>query len=161
MTTDLGPDSLTLPAGATKTREARKVPLTAELVADLRRLAGPKWLWERSLEESKRFRPNPRTKSLTAFDPSTWRWTLQNLFKEFNRGRTAETRLRPHDLQARAITIVVTATGSVDATAQVMGVDPQTARHYLDAKKAFDSEKTMRGATLLLLPKAPGMEGVA
>lgn len=27
---------------------------------------------------------------------------------------------------------------SVDLAAQAMGVDPQTARHYMDAKKAFD-----------------------
>jgi integrase len=161
MTANLGPDSLTLPAGATKTRTDRRVPLTADLVADLRRLAGPRWLWERALEESKVYRPNPRTKSMTAFDPSTWRWTIQNLFREFNRGRAAEARLRPHDLRARAITIVVTATGSVDATAQAMGVDPQTARHYLDAKKAYDQEVIMRDATPLLLPKAPGTGEVA
>jgi hypothetical protein len=121
MTAHLGADSLTLPAGATKTREARTVPLPADLVTELRCVAGPRWLWERSLEESKSYRPNPRTKTLTEFDPSTWRWTLQNLFREFNRGRAVEARLRPHDLRARAITIIATATGSVDATAQAMG----------------------------------------
>ena len=42
-TADLGRDSLTLAAEATKTREARTVPLPADVVADLRRAAGPKW----------------------------------------------------------------------------------------------------------------------
>ncbi len=71
--TDLGSDVLTLTAEATKTREARTVPLPADVAADLRGLVGPVWLWERSLEESKRHRPNPRTKSKTRYDPSTWR----------------------------------------------------------------------------------------
>ena len=34
----------------------------------------------------------------------------------------------------------------VDATAQAMGVDPQTARHYLDAAKAFDRSEILRKA---------------
>ena len=29
---------------------------------------------------------------------------------------------------------------------QAMGVDPQTARHYLDAKKAFDGSAVLRAA---------------
>ena len=41
-TADLGPDSLTLTAEATKTREARTVPLPADVAADLRRVAGPR-----------------------------------------------------------------------------------------------------------------------
>lgn len=38
------------------------------------------------------------------------------------------------------------ATQSVDATALAMGVDPQTARHYLDASKAFDGSAVLRAA---------------
>ena len=151
-TADLTDDSLTLTAEATKTREARSVPLPNEVVIALRKIAGSVWLWERSLEESKIRRPNPRTRSLTEYSPSTWRWTVQNLFREFNRGRPKASRLRPHDLRARAITVVAAETESVDATAQAMGVDPQTARHYLDAGKAFDRAAILRKAACLLLP---------
>ncbi len=152
-TADLGVDSLTLSAEATKTREARTVPLPVDILCDLRRLAGATWLWERSLEDSKVYRPSPKTKSKTEYTPSTWRWTLQNIFREFNRGRPNVEPLRPHDLRARAITIVAAATQSIDATAQALGIDPQTARHYLDAGKAFDRTEIMRKAAELLQPK--------
>ncbi len=156
-TADLGAESLTLTAEATKTREARTVPLPADVATALRRVAGPVWLWENSAEESRRNRPNSKTKSQAAgpYRPSTWRWTTQNLFREFNEGRPEKTRLRPHDLRARAITVVATATQSVDATAQAMGVDPQTARHYLDAAKAFDRSDILKKAAGLLLPLEP------
>lgn len=150
---DLNGDQLTMSAEVTKTRAARTVPLPADLAADLRRLAGPTWLWERSLDESKLFRPNPRMKSKSSYDPSTLRWTVQNLFKEFNDGRPGEQRFRPHDLRARAFTVVAAATQSVDATARAMGADPQTARHYLDAAKAFDGVGILKDAADLLRPK--------
>lgn len=151
--TDLNGDRLTMSAEVTKNRGARVVPLPADVAADLRKVAGPTWLWERSLEESKEYRPNPRTKSQTSFSPSTWRWTIQNLFREFNRERPADARLRPHDLRARAFTVVATATQSVDATARAMGADPQTARHYTDAARAFDGEGVLKDAASLLRPK--------
>ena len=49
-------------------------------------------------------------------------------------------------MRARAITLIAAATQSVDATAQAMGVDAQTARHYLDAKKTFDGSAILRAA---------------
>ncbi|VTR93342.1 integrase family protein : : Phage_integrase [Gemmata massiliana] len=153
-TADLGADSLTLTAEATKTREARTVPLPADVLTELRKVAGPIWLWENSAEESRRYRPNPQTKNkkVGLYRPSTWRWTIQNLFREFNAGRPEKSRLRPHDLRARAITVVAAATQNVDATARAMGVDPQTARHYLDAAQAFDRSDILKRAADLLLP---------
>jgi hypothetical protein len=147
---DLGRDSLTLTAEATKTREARTVPLQPDVVKALRRVAGPVWLWGRSVEESKKQRPNPKVQARTEYDPSTWRWTIQNLFREFNQGRPAKSRLRPHDLRARAFTLTAAMTQSVDATAEAMGADPQTARHYLEAAKAFDRSAILRKAADLL-----------
>jgi integrase len=149
---DLGVETLTLTAEATKTREARTVPLPAEVMKALRRVAGDKWLWGNSLAESKQYRACARTQQMAEYKPTTWSWTIQNLFREFNEGRDAKARLRPHDLRARAITVVATATQSVDATAQAMGVDPQTARHYLDASKAFDRSEILKKAANLLLP---------
>jgi hypothetical protein len=151
-TADLGDEALTLAASATKTREARTVPLPPETAA-LRRLAGPVWLWERSVEVSKERRWSPRVAKNSEYDPSTWRWTVQNLFREFNKSRPGKPKLRPHDLRARAITLVAAATQNVDATSQALGLDPQTARHYLDAAKAFDRAEILKKAAGLLLPK--------
>ncbi|VTU00868.1 hypothetical protein : : Phage_integrase [Gemmataceae bacterium] len=153
---DLGADSLTLRADSTKTREARTIPLPAEVASELRRLAGPVWLWERAAVECSQHRPVRGRESATAYSPSTWRWTVQNLFREFNEGRPQGSRLRPHDLRARAITVVAAATQSVDATAQALGLNAQTARHYLDAAKAFDRADILRKASGLLLPPKGG-----
>jgi integrase len=150
--TDLGTETLTLTAEATKTREARTVPLPADVMEALRRVAGPTWLWERSVEESKQHRPNRRTQKKTEYTPKSWSWTIQNLFREFNEGRDAKCRLRPHDLRARTFTAVTLITKNVDAAARAMGADPQTARHYLDAAKAFDSSAILKQAADLLLP---------
>lgn len=151
-TADLGEESLTLTAEATKTREARTVPLPADIARDLRRVAGPEWLWERSVEESKVHRPNIRTNGRTKYSFSTWRWTVQNLFREFNEGREKKSWLRPHDLRARAFTVLALVTQNVDVLAKVMGVDVQTARHYVDSAKAFDHSDVLKQATDRLLP---------
>ena len=145
-TADLGKDALTLTAEATKTREARTIPLPADVLTELRRLAGPTYLWERVAGESRQHRPGTKDGHAAGYRPSSWRHAVQNLFREFNKTRPAGGKLRPHDLRARAITLVAAATQSVDATAQAMGVDPQTARHYLDAKKAFDGSAVLRAA---------------
>ena len=128
-TADLKSDSLTLAAESTKTREARTVPLPADVVAELREHAGPVYLWGRAADESRRHRGGTRDAHASGFRPDGWKHTIENLFREFNRGRLPADRLRPHDLRGRAITLVAAATQSVDATAQAMGVDAQTARH--------------------------------
>ncbi len=145
LTADLGADSLTLSAEATKTREARTVPLPADVLAELRRHAGPTFLWERAAVEGRKYRPGRGTATPTGSGRPPGKPTVQNLLQEFNRGRAAD-RVRPHDLRARAITLVAAATQSVDATAQAMGVDPQTARPYLDARKAFNGLAMLRAA---------------
>ena len=150
LTVDLGADSLTLSAEATKTRESRTVPLPADLVEELRLHAGRVLLWERAATECRIHRAGTRDGHASGFVPKAWRVTVENLFREFNRGRPPAGKLRPHDLRARAITLVAAATQSVDATAQAMGVDPQTARHYLDARKAFDGSGILRAAQAAL-----------
>lgn len=102
---ELGDDALTLSAEATKTREARTVPLPAQLATALRTHAGADWLWERSVEESRLHRPNRKKREAGAYKPTTWGWTIQNPPREFNESRSGEPRLRPHDLRARAFTL--------------------------------------------------------
>ena len=140
---ELSGKSLLLSGEVTKTREARTVKLPDDVAADLRRLAGPTWLWEQSLADTKQYRPAPKIKAKTEYSPSTWRWTMQNLFKEFNEGRPKEARLRPHDLRARTMTMVADITKSVDQTASEMGVNRQTAQHYIDSKKVSYGSDTL------------------
>jgi integrase len=152
---DLDGNSLTLSASVTKTRTARTVPLPADLANRLHKVKGPIYLWEKSVEECRQFRSGTRNQIADEFDPSTWRWTIQNLFREFNEKRAKKDQVRPHDLRARAITLVAAATQSVDATAEALGVDPQTARHYLDAGKAFQGSELLKKFAQILLPETP------
>lgn len=153
---DLVGNALTLTAEVTKTRTPRTVPLPPELAARLHEVKGAVYLWERSVAESKVHHHSVRTHAQIDYRPETWRSTVQNLFKEFNKGRAKKDRVRPHDLRARAITLVAAATGSVDVTAEALGVDPQTARHYLDASKAFQGSEIMKKlGTVLLPPRNP------
>ncbi|QDU19683.1 hypothetical protein ETAA1_16130 [Urbifossiella limnaea] len=49
--------------------------------------------------------------------------------------------------------MVAAVSQSVDATARAMGADPQTARHYLDAARAFDGSGIQKWAADLLRPR--------
>jgi predicted ArsR family transcriptional regulator len=49
---------------------------------------------------------------------------------------------------------MVGATGSVDQTAEALGVHPETARkHYRDARQAFNSEELFKRMAGVLVPK--------
>ena len=63
---------------------------------------------------------------------------------------------RSHGLRKRAITLTTLATQSVDATAQAIGIDAQTARkYYLDAKQAFAGTELLKQmADILRLKKS-------
>ena len=59
--------------------------------------------------------------------------------------------MKPLSAARRIEGALAAATQSVDATAQATGADPQTARHYLDAAKAFDRTEILKRASGLLL----------
>ena len=141
---------LTFTAAQTKHRKERAVALPPDLFAALRALAGPTYLWERYTADARVHRPGPRNKP--EFAPKTLYWAVTNIFREFNRARPG-TRLKPHDLRKRAITLTAMASQNVDATAQAIGIDPQTARrYYLDAQAAFNADDLMRRMAGLLRP---------
>lgn len=138
-TADLTATSLTLAASATKTRQARTLKLPADVLADLRRLAGPVFVWERAAVDLRTHRPAKFDPHADGFNPESWKHTVENLFREFNENRPKAERVRPHDLRARAMTAAAKLYGSVDKVARVMGCDVQTARHYIDGL-AFEAE---------------------
>jgi len=152
---DLEGTTLTLTAEVTKTRTPRTVELREDLAEKLHDIKGNVYLWEATVKECQKHRPARLPVKSSEYTPETWRNTIQNLFREFNETRAKKDHVRPHDLRARAITLVAAATQSVDATAEALGVDPQTARHYMDRAKAFSGSDIMKKLANVLLPNAP------
>jgi integrase len=131
-------------ADQTKQRDGRAVLVPPELFAALKRLAGPVHLWEHWPEDLKQFRPS-RNQAVTAFSTRTVFWSMGNIFREFANAHPDQPRFTPHALRRRAITLTVSKTQSVDATAAAIGLNPATARkYYLDSQRAFNSDEVFR-----------------
>lgn len=150
--------TLTIRPEQDKTHRERVIPLPADLVKRLAAVKGPTYLWERYNHDAKTYRQG--TKSKDEFTPDYFYNAMKSLFRDF--GKTGG-KLRSHGLRKRAITLTTLATQSVDATAQAIGIDAQTARkYYLDAQKAFSgSELLKQMADVLRLKKieTPSEEG--
>lgn len=152
-TRQLAGGRVTWTADQTKHRESRTVLLPDDLFKRLERLAGPTHLWQNFPEDLKLYRPS-KNRSSAAFDPKTVYWVMNNVFREYNEAHPESPPLSPHALRRRAITLVVTATQSVDATAQAIGLNPATARrYYLDSQRAFDNDEVFRKVAEILAPK--------
>lgn len=142
---------LTFTKDQTKTKKARTVPLPADLYLELRAVAGPVYLWEAYTDGAKIHRPGRHMRE--TFDPKTLYWAISNIFREYNEANP-DRKVKPHDLRKRAITLTTLATQSVDATADAIGIDPQTARRYYnDATKAFNSDELLKKMADILRPK--------
>jgi integrase len=143
--------ALTIEPDHDKTHRERVVPLPPDLAKKLKKIAGPTWLWESYAEGAKVYRPGTRNRD--DFSPRTLYWCVNNLFREWNE-ENPDRKLNPHDLRRRTITLTTLATGSVDQTAEAIGIDPSTARrYYLDAKRAFDGTELLKRMANVLRPK--------
>ena len=120
--------TLTIKPDQDKTHRERTIPLPPDLSNALNAVKGNSYLWERYLEDSKKYRPGTRAKLRTAFTPKLMYHGMQNIFREY-----AEQggKLRSHGLRKRAITLMTMATQNIDQTAQAIGIDAQTARKYI------------------------------
>jgi integrase len=152
-----GAGSLDFAADQVKNKEGRSVPLPEDLFNRLKAAAGKMHLWEDWSADCIRFRPSANNHKLAgAFDPQTVYVVLNNLFREYSDKHPDRPRLTPHGFRRRAITVMATATGSVDLTAQALGISAQTARaYYLDAARAFNTADAFRVASGLLLSTKP------
>jgi integrase len=140
-------------AEQTKQREGRSVLVPDDLFGKLRRLAGPVFLWEHFLDDIRKFRPS-KNRMADTFNPKTVFWVMNNIFREYVEKHPENANLTPHSLRRRAITITVTETQSVDATASAIGLNPATARrYYLDNQRAFNTDEIFRKLSGSLLPK--------
>lgn len=140
----------------TKTREGRAVLVPEDMFAALVRLAGPVHLWQHMMDDIRQHRPG-RNPIPEQFSAKTLATVLSNIFREFHKAHPTLQHLTPHSLRRRAITLVATATGSVDATAQMIGLGAATARnYYLDASRAFQTDELFkRMAKVLRVSDAP------
>lgn len=147
-------NTITFPPATTKTKDSRLVHLPADLWQQLRQHAGQTHLWGRLFAEIPQHRKQSNGLP-DEFSARTIRYVINNLFREFSDAHPDQPRFKPHGLRRRAVTRVVMATGgNVDLTAQLLGVNPTTARnHYLDAKKALDSKELAAKVADALRPK--------
>jgi len=131
----------------------RAAPLDlADLAERLGAVKARVFLWDRYAEESKPHRPGRSNKA--AFTPSMLYWYVADLFPEYRAAFTDRFPITPHDLRRRGITLMVRATGSIDQTAEAIGIHPDTARrHYLDAQQAFHSDELFKKMAGVLVPK--------
>lgn len=130
--------------GTDKTSKERLVPLPDDLFDTLDKIKGPVWLWE-SYTTYRPTNTRPGRRNLPDFKPERFYSTVQEYLDKYNRRNPDRTPITSHDLRRRAVTLLTEATGSIDTAAAAVGMTPATARkHYLDSKKAFDSQKVLR-----------------
>ena len=152
----------------TKHKEGRAVLVPAELFATMQQVAGTTYVWEGITNDLRTYPPSPRNQP-EAFDPMTVYWVICNIFREYSDAHPDRSRLSPHGLRRRAITMTTQATQSIDATATAIGINPATARAYsLDSRRAFDADQVFSKVADTLIPKRsnatepphnPGTEG--
>ena len=144
---------LTIAPEDDKTNQERKIPRPENLARRLDAIKGKTFLWQRYVEESKKYRPGRRNAS--EFRPSLMYWFIDDICPQYRKAFPERPHITAHDFRRRAITLTVVATGgSVDKTAEALGIHPDTARkHYLDAKKAFDTDALMKKMAAILVPK--------
>lgn len=144
---------LTIVAEHDKTHQECRVPLDRDLAKRLDAIKGQTYLWERYAAESKKYRPGRRNAG--EFRPSLMYWFVDDICPQYRKKYPDRPRITPHDLRRRAITLtVIGAKGSVDAAAAARRIHPDTARrHYLDAKKAFNTDDILKKMASVLAPK--------
>jgi integrase len=142
-----------------KQRKGRAVAVPTELFNSLKKNAGKVWLWDGMIADMAKYRPS-RNELPENYEPKTVFWCIGNIFREFGEAHPDLKHVTPHSLRRRAITLTVAATGSVDATSEILGVSAPTARRsYLDAKRAFNTDKMYKELAPVLLPKKTQADG--
>ena len=140
-----------------KTNQERRVVLPRELAAELDRVKGPTYLWERYCEDTAIYRPGRRR--ATVFKPSLMYHALQSIFREYGHA-VPRYKVKTHDFRRRAITLTSDIVGGdMTKVSEAIGVTPETARrHYLDKQRVVNTAEVQRQMAEVLLPQRPGEE---
>jgi integrase len=99
---------LTFPAGLTKGRKARVVPLPAELFAALDAFKGKTWLWENYLAGLKaaiKAKGWPTHQIVDEFSPRRLYFWVETLFTDYRKAFPDRPRLTSHMFRKRAFTM--------------------------------------------------------
>ncbi len=99
---------LTFPAGLTKGRKARVVPLPADLAASLDAFKGETWLWENylpGLKEAIAAKGWPTHQLNMEFDPKRLYMWVETLFADYRKAFPDRPRLTTHMFRKRAFTL--------------------------------------------------------
>ena len=99
---------MTFPAGLTKGRKARVVPLPADLAASLDAFKGETWLWENylpGLKASLKAKGWPTHRLSTEFDPKRLYYWIETLFTDYRKAFPDRPRLTSHMFRKRAFTM--------------------------------------------------------
>lgn len=148
--------TLTITAEQDKTHRERIIHLPAELVKRLDAIRGKHFLWENYTPETQERDARARDE----FRPELLAMAVRRLFQQYAKKFPDRKKITPHSLRRRGITLVVKATGSVDAASALIGIRAETAkRNYLDTEKAFDTKAIMEKMAGILLPKTAPESG--
>ena len=99
---------LTFPAGLTKGRKARVVPLPADLAAALDAFKGETWLWENylpGLRDAIKAKGWPTHQLNMEFDPKRLYYWVETLFTDYRKAFPDRPRLTSHMFRKRAFTM--------------------------------------------------------
>jgi integrase len=99
---------LTFPAGLTKGRKARVVPLPDDLFAALDAFKGETWLWENylpGLKEALKAKGWPAHRLIDTFDPKRLYHWVETLFTDFRKANPDAPKLTSHMFRKRAFTL--------------------------------------------------------
>ncbi len=132
------------PADTTKGRESRVCKLPPKLFDELRKVAGPRYAWERFSDELKKVHKDRRANNanlVKGFSPARLvRW-LQDQTKEYI-NETGATRFKLHNFRGTAMSRARAAEITESDAAILFGCNPQTMReHYISLQKAELAEK--------------------
>jgi hypothetical protein len=121
-------------------RQARSVPLPADLFDALVRIAGPSYLWQHyptQLRDNLKARGWPAHQLRLDFDPARMAAWVMTLFADYHEDHPDRPRITSHQFRKKAFTDAYRAGVPLDAAAIAFGCDPTTIRgHYLGVSEA-------------------------
>lgn len=126
---------LVFPAGLTKGRKERAVPLPADLYAALDAFKGKAWLWENylpGLKEALVAKGWPTHQLDPEFSPQRLYYWIETLFGDYNRAHPDRPRFTSHLLRKRAFTLAWQAGVDARRASIAYGCNVDTLmRHYI------------------------------
>lgn len=131
--TQLQDGRIVFPPDATKGRKERKALLPADIFAELKKVAGPVYLWERYTDARREIltkRKQSKASRVRPFDPIRLeRWMQKQIQRYLKENRQAKP-FSAHDFRRQAMTAAYQAGVSLDRASTAFGCNPNTMRAF-------------------------------